>query len=494
MKYLITFLTALALAGSLTGQAPEWIKNNWHPGLYEQELRFLASDELQGRNVGEPGLNVAARYIAEIFRKNGLLPLPGMHDYFQEVPFEKIIPGRTEIRFLDTVFAQGQNVLMLDGPAIEDQGIAVFINFGDSIVADEVQGKYVITLFGTDDIRSPMAAMQKGREKQKELQLLGAKGLLEIYTLQTPWSVMSNYLNRERLQLEQEAGEGTTPLAYGLIQLDNRAIASLRKSPVRPIHIQYTGVQRLKVPSFNVLAYKPGSEAEYQDEFIILSAHYDHIGVRNRAPGEPPGQDTIFNGARDNGMGVVALLSSADVLNTVSTKRSIVFAAWTAEEKGLLGSDYFVKNPLIDLDKIRFNLNTDGAGYSDTTVISILGYDRVGAAQEMKQACEAFGLSVVVDPAKEQNLFDRSDNVRFAQQGIPAPTFSPGFRAFDEEIRTYYHRESDNPDSINYRYANAYWKAFTYAAYLIAQKDSNPHWSHGDKYEEAAKSLYGDRY
>lgn len=494
MRYLFICLAVFLSRVLLIAQAPEWLINNWHSGSYEQELRFLASDEMQGRNVGEPGLDISARYIAEMFRVNGLLPLPGMRDYFQEVPFEKITPGLPEVRFLDTVLLQGENVLMLDGVAKEDQGVAVFISFEDTLVADEIRGKYVITLFGTEEIRSPMAAMQKGREKQKEFERLGAKGLFEIYTLQTPWSILSNYLNRERLQLKQDDEADSSPIAYGLIQLDNRQVADLRKNPVRPIQFKYSGLQRKRIPSYNVLAYKPGTLPVDEQEYVVLSAHYDHIGVRDKAPDEPVDQDTIFNGARDNGMGVVALLASADVLKAVPMKRSVVFAAWTGEEKGLLGSDYFIKNSPIELNKIRFNLNTDGAGYSDTTVISILGFDRVGAAKQMEQACQAFGLKVVVDPAKEQNLFDRSDNVRFAQQGIPAPTFSPGFRSFDEEIRKYYHRETDNPDSINYRYANAYWKAFAYAAYLIAQMESNPRWSAGDKYEEAARALYGSHY
>ncbi|MCB0658546.1 MAG: M28 family peptidase [Saprospiraceae bacterium] len=487
-------ITVLLLTLASISWSQEVIEKLWHPALYEQELRFLASDELKGRNTGTAELDIAARYIAEVFRRNGLLPLPGMDSYFQEVPFKKTTPGTAQIRFMDTTFQQGDNVVMMSGSAVDEQAVAVFVGFGDSLRSEEINGKYVISIFGTEAIRSPMEALQTSKEKLDQCKALGAKGLLEIYTMQTPWSVITRFFNRERLELAGEDQRGEEQLPYGLMQIPTSRMTELRNNPVRPFRITFSGQQSIGVPSYNVLAYKPGNDPKRTDDYVLLSAHYDHIGTRSRAEGEPINQDTIFNGARDNGMGVIALLSGADVLSHLPVDRSLIFAAWTAEEKGLLGSSYFVDHSPVPLEKIRFNLNTDGAGYSDTTVVSILGFTRVGAETEMEKACQAFGLSVVADPAKEQNLFDRSDNVRFAAKGIPAPTFSPGFKSFDQEIQTYYHQVTDNPGSINYRYANKYWKAFVYGAYLIAQMPEDPRWSEGDKYEAAAKSLYGDNY
>src|SRR5690606_29087311 len=113
---------------------------------------------------------------------------------------------------------------------------------------------------------------------------------------------------------------------------------------------------------------------------------------------------------------------------------------------------HYSENPLLPLNKCIFNLNCDGAGYNDTSIISVIGLTRTGAAAEIEKAAGTFGLGVAGDPAPEQNLFDRSDNVNFASKGIPAPTFTPGFKDFDAEIMKYYHQAIDNPESIDYDY------------------------------------------
>ena len=106
-------------------------------------------------------------------------------------------------------------------------------------------------------------------------------------------------------------------------------------------------------------------------------------------------------------------------------------------------------------------------------------------------SCAAVGLSAIGDPVPEQNLFDRSDNVNFAKVGIPAPTFSPGFTAFDQEILKYYHQTSDNPDQINYRYLSKFIQAYIITAKEIANIPVAPKWKEGDKYEKAFNELYG---
>jgi len=162
----------------------------------------------------------------------------------------------------------------------------------------------------------------------------------------------------------------------------------------------------------------------------------------------------------------------------------------TAEEVGLLGSQYYANHPLLPLNKCIFNINSDGAGYNDTTIVAVMGLDRTGAKAEMETASKAFGLGIFADPSPEQGLFDRSDNVSFAKKGIPAPTFTPGFREFNGEIMKNYHQVSDNPETIDFNYLLKFSQAFTYAARLIADMPKAPQWIAGDKYEEAAKKLY----
>jgi hypothetical protein len=146
---------------------------------------------------------------------------------------------------------------------------------------------------------------------------------------------------------------------------------------------------------------------------------------------------------------------------------------------------------LVPLNQCVFNLNSDGAGYSDKTLVSVIGLDRTNCKAEIEAGCNAFGLSVFGDPAPEQGLFDRSDNVSLAAKGIPAPDFSPGFKSFDGEIAKYYHQATDNPESIDFDYLLKFCQSFAYSARLIANKSVRPYWTAGDKYEPAAKALYG---
>ena len=123
--------------------------------------------------------------------------------------------------------------------------------------------------------------------------------------------------------------------------------------------------------------------------------------------------------------------------------------------------------------------------------MSVIGLNRTNCKDEIETACKAFGLGVFADPAPEQNLFDRSDNVNLAAKGIPAPDFAPGFKSFDGEIAKYYHQATDNPESVDFDYLLKFCQSFAYSARLIANKSVRPYWTAGDKYEPAAKALYG---
>ena len=156
----------------------------------------------------------------------------------------------------------------------------------------------------------------------------------------------------------------------------------------------------------------------------------------------------------------------------------------------LLGSAYYADHPLIPLEKVIFNFNTDGAGYSETGAVSVFGWDRTGTNEMLEAGVKPFDLEIIPDPAPEQGLFDRSDNVSFARKGVPALTFSPGFREFDAEILQHYHQVTDEADSIDYDYLTKYCKAFAHCCRMIANSPNKPVWAEGDKYEEAGKELY----
>jgi Zn-dependent M28 family amino/carboxypeptidase len=289
---------------------------------------------------------------------------------------------------------------------------------------------------------------------------------------------------------DEESPEASN-LVYGWIKEENGGfVTAISNGEQNSVKIKSSGAISTSKPSKNVIGVIEGTDPVLKNEFLLISAHYDHVGVGKQGSSFFTAEDSIFNGARDNGIGTVALLSAAKSLAQSPPKRSVIFLAFTAEEMGLLGSSYYTEHPLIPLKQTIFNLNSDGAGYDDIEAISIIGYDRVGVIEEFNLAANKFGLRIIADPAPEQNLFDRSDNVNFAAKGIPAPSVSPGTTGFTEEIAKYYHQAIDNPESIDYDYLLVFCKTFSYMARLIADKDKAPQWSQGDKYEEAGKKLY----
>jgi len=240
------------------------------------------------------------------------------------------------------------------------------------------------------------------------------------------------------------------------------------------------------VTSQNVVGIVEGTDPQLKNEYIIYSAHYDHVGIGT--PDETG--DTIYNGARDNAVGTTTVLSMAEHLAKHPTKRSALFILFTGEEKGLLGSQYYVDNPILPLNQMVYCFNSDNAGYNDKSLATIIGLPRTTAEQHIKNAAKTFGITAVDDPAPEQGLFDRSDNVHFAKKGIPSPTFSLGFTAFNGDVTKYYHRPGDEADSLDYDYLEQFFRAYVMAGTLIGNDPVTPTWTKGDKYEEAAKELY----
>lgn len=255
---------------------------------------------------------------------------------------------------------------------------------------------------------------------------------------------------------------------------------------------QGSGTLRINAPApavvdaKNVAGAIEGTDPVLKNEWIVISAHYDHVGVNKAA-----GADSIFNGARDNAIGTTAMLHAAKFFGKNRPKRSILFLAVTAEEKGLLGSEWYSNHPLIPLKQTVFNLNCDGAGYNDTTIVTLIDFNRTSADESLKEACAAFGLTLKGDPAPEQNLYERSDNLNFAVKGVPAVDVAPGTKAFDQELFKYYHQPADEVSSLNMNYVTKFHQSFVYAAYLIANAKDRPQWKPGDKFEEAGKKLYG---
>ncbi|QMW01789.1 M28 family peptidase [Spirosoma foliorum] len=464
----------------------------------EGHMRFLASDELEGRRTGEQGNRVAARYIAEQFRQLGLKPAvttDGQHDYLQPITFERVKAASTATMIVGKDTLQlGKDILVMAGGPTSLSGEVMYIGYGltdgeDGYKGRDVKGRILIAQGGSPEAKSPREIFGASAAKRKLATEKGAAALIELYSEASPWGLVSQYLNREQMSIATP-GASSTPIAHLWINNANNKYKQLKEAGQR-ITLQTSGRQRVSAVSSNVAGIIEGSDPKLKDEYVVLSAHFDHVGVGKQggAPYQPA--DSIFNGARDNGIGTVAILEAAKALTLQRPSRSILVLALTGEEVGLQGSRYYAEHPLVPLKQTVFDLNTDGAGYSDTTVISIIGLERTGAKAEIEAGAKAFGLVVFAEPAPEQGLFDRSDNVNFAAKGVPAPDFAPGFKSFDAEIAKYYHQATDNPESLDFNYLLRFCQAYAHSARLIANRPTRPQWSAGDKYEAAAKALYG---
>lgn len=456
---------------------------------------YIASDELAGRRTGSEGEAKAADFIARYFEACGVAKPANQETYYQVIPFARIQPPQTaSLQLAETKFEQGNALLITKGGPVHAQTTAVFAghawvdeNAGiDDFKNLDVEGKVVFALPGIPDSKSPFQAFRASAKKRGWAKQHGAIGLVELYRLRMPWRFFKNYLTKERLEIQtpEEVADQREFFAAWIREDDAPVISQLEKGGLVPVAVESKGMVSEKARSVNVVGVIRGSDEKLKDEYVLLSAHFDHMGVGKQGGGAVTEQDSIFNGARDNGMGVVALLAAAKALAVHPPARSVILLACTGEEMGMLGSSYYAAHPLVPLTQTVFNLNTDGAGYNSKEHISIIGWGRTNTGAEIEKAAAALNLKVAKNPEPQQNLFERSDNVSFARKGVPAIDLSPGFTKMDEEIFKYYHQVADNPESIDYDYLLTFCKSFVYTARLIADKAETPAWTPGDKFEK----------
>lgn len=469
----------------------ELVENTIKKSTIKGHIYFLASDELAGRETGTPGIDVAARYLSTTFQRYGVSPVEGAKEgYFQEVPLVKNVAPEAYALQVGTEAVDAENLLRVEGSGIELESDYIFLDYGTEEDFDDkkVEGKIAVVLAGQKDNQDYRFVYQASAKKSTLAKEAGALGLIELHTDKPEnWKTFQSFMGRGSSIGFASENEKNSFFKIWVNDGEKKWLDKLdtRKQPELKVNVGQA--MQLPMPSKNVVGMVEGTDPELKDEFIIYSAHYDHLGI-GKANAEG---DSIYNGARDNAVGVVTVMSAAESIAKNPTRRSALFILFTAEEKGLLGSKYYVENPLLPLDQMVYCFNSDKGGYNDTSLATIIGLERTTAGKHIKKASEAFGLKAIDDPAGEQGLFDRSDNVNFAKKGIPAPTFSLGFTAFDAEIGKYYHQQSDNPESIDYDYMEKFFRAFVLSARLIANDDETPFWTEGDKYYEAGKSLYG---
>jgi Zn-dependent M28 family amino/carboxypeptidase len=456
----------------------------------EAHLSFLASDEMRGRDTGSPEIDIAANYISTQLKIFGVAPVKGDTSYFQEVRLDKIVPatsanltlGEDEFKLIDDLLYISGNSVILDGDVM-------FVGYG--LTADfekvDVKGKIVVALAGSNATTNAVQALlTDAPEKAKRAAAHGAAALIEVMLLPgLPWPALVNFLAADRMVTQKESSKKIPHLF--LKKTDAASVASLMQSKRASGKLRVEASATEPIPARNVAGIVEGRDPSLKNEWIVVTAHYDHVGVKKNAT-----PDSIYNGARDNAIGTVALLQAAKFFAKNPPKRSILFLAVTGEEKGLLGSEWYSNHPLIPLNQTVFNMNCDGAGYNDKTIVTLMDLNRTSVDALLKEACLSFGLQLKGDPAPEQNLYERSDNINFAVKGVPAVDFAPGVRAFDKDLFKYYHQPPDEVASLDMSYIEKFHRSFVYGTYLIANDKNRPTWVKGDKFEEAGKRLYGN--
>jgi len=489
MKILISTMFCLIATIGYSQSDVDLVRKTVDQNMIKGQIHFLALDALKGRDTGSPGLELAADFIKSQFRSFGVEYAPGMDTYLQPVPLTMVTaPTTSSVIIADQTLNNPNDFIILQADNVALTGELIFLGFGleADLEGKDVEDKIIVANAGDGEAESPQAWFAISQEKNMMARAKGAKAVVEIYSnTKAPYNFVKRFLNaRDRLNLGKD--ENADGLTHIMIDGSQEDLVKQFKTVGTTIDINIDGVTKDEFTSDNIVGYVEGTDPILKDEIVVYSAHYDHVGI---GQADAVG-DTIYNGARDNAVGTTTVLSAAENIATYPTKRSAIFILFTGEEKGLLGSKWYVDHSPVPLEDIVYCFNSDNGGYNDTSLASIIGLTRTTAQPLIEEACSTFGLKAIEDPAKEQGLFDRSDNVNFAAKGIPAPTFSLGFTAFDEEIMKYYHQAGDHADNLDYDYLYKFFQSYVLAARSIGNMEVKPFWLEGDKYYEAGVELY----
>lgn len=459
-------------------------------------MEFLASDAMKGRDTGTPGLKKAAEYLVQQMKKYGVNSVPGAHEgYYQPVPLQKKKSVQEIILEVNGRAINEKQIAVLSGSNRSLDGKALWrTNTNSDLQSANVSDRVLVV--GTNRGKSGSVDLRRWMEDSKayhrQADSLGAKAVVHLFRSDDPqqWAAISSRVSNPGFSLSEDLKMKSKQQSIPNIILhdaDGSLAETIAGDRTTKISVDIKGGKSEYFYSNNVIGMVEGTSAKLKDEFVLLTAHYDHIGLEG---GATAGQDSINNGARDNGIGMVALLQAAKNIAAHPVDRSVLFLFITAEEKGLLGSKWYAEHPLIDLKKTIFNLNIDGAGYNDTSKVVVVGLNKTSARNHFVDATDAYHLDVTASPVPQLKLFYRSDNIMFARKGIPAPTFTQGFTSFDAELQKYYHQPADEVETLNYHYLNTYYSSFNLALRLIANDPMRPKWLEGEEFIKAYESLY----
>jgi Zn-dependent M28 family amino/carboxypeptidase len=555
-KSILAVLLTLSLSNFLAAQKTPTESANAHlPGTainamqkidplrIREHVRFLSHDLLEGRGTGQRGGDIAAEYMATQFALMGLKPAGENGTYMQKVPMVGVttlsettfalVPQRgdaRQLKFLDEYVGIDQT----QQPKSSVDADIVYVGYGieapeyqwDDYKGVDVRGKVLLMLVNEPD--SNDAKFFKGRAltyygrwtyKYEEAARKGAVGVILVHKTDMasyPWEVVRNSNSGEKSYLKLD---GTPKLKVASwVQLDiakklvagagmdlDKLMVDARsrdfKPVALPVKLEAEMVSKIRpFESNNVIGMLPGADAGLKGEAILYTAHYDHLGIRPDQPG-----DNIYNGANDNatGCGILLEIANAFTQSVQKPRRSLLFAAVTAEEQGLLGSEYLGKHPPIPAGKISLDLNFDDIPpLGAPQEVEVSGSERTTFFPIVHALSMEFRLNIRPDAHPEAGYFYRSDHFSLARVGIPAFSVSPGakYKGHDEAwglkqaeqyTEKHYHQPSDEFDPKADFTADAVMARFGFAlGWQAASLAKVVGWQKGDEFEAArVKSL-----
>ncbi|WP_260483209.1 M28 family peptidase [Sphingomicrobium flavum] len=477
-------------------------------------VEFLADDLLEGRGNGQRGYDLAALYVAAHYRSLGLEPAGDNGGWFQDITFRRAKTTGQTIELngeeMDGVYVRG-NVLAdrmkMDAPL-------VFVGYGleagpyghDSYAGIDVKGKIAVAINAMPDLPKGLNSdipAHLGASREASAAKHGAVGLITIGN-----DRYASFFGQREVTgwVDQEGRSNALPgdmkvkmvangkAADALFAGSGRDFDELRDAAREgkalqsfdlPGTISITATSEWEeFTAANVVGKLPGSDEALDDEYVVLSAHLDHLGIREGMEG-----DNIFNGALDNASGIATMLEAGRLFanNKHEAGRSVLFMALAAEELGLQGADYYAINPTVPLDAIVANVNLDmPVPLYDFNDVTAFGASHNTVGEAVARAGAEIGISLSPDPMPEQAIFTRSDHYKFAQRGIPSVLLFTGYGNGGEDEWTAffaqrYHRAGDDlSQDINWTALARYAELNYRIARQLASDAERPKWYEGN--------------
>ena len=485
-------------------------------------VEALANDGMKGRDTGSPEHLKAAEYVAAEFARLNLKPA-GDRGFIQSVKFKsrKLVESGCSLELIRAGKAErltlGEDAIIgvrVD-PAESVEAPLLFAGYGlvvpeakfDDFAGLDLRGKIIVTIAGgPSDIAAPLKShYQFVSERARFLKQAGVAGIVTIQNPRTadiPWSRVASARFQEAMSLAdpalsddaglkiavtinpEHAGKWFAGSGHELKELLALVDAGkpLPHFPLVPTLRGKMKVERRDVESQNVVAIRPGSDASLKNEYVVLSAHLDHVGV-----GEPINGDRIYNGAMDDASGVASLLDIAAILNDnkTQTKRSLLFVAVTGEEKGLLGSRYFAAHPTVPLSSLAADINMDMfLPLYPLHLLTVWGLGESDLGDMARRVSKSLDVEVQEDPQPQRNVFIRSDQYSFIRKGVPSLMMAFGAKPGSKEeqigktwLTERYHAPSDDLNQpVDLKAAGQYNRLMMTLAEAVANGPARPKW------------------